>query len=195
MTEAQIESLAAERVTSATTADGLDATYLRVLVAAAKSRRGKPLDCIERAAAGFYAAVLRGVSTPDIAIAPELEPSEIARRNRERHRRATWARSVKSTLTSWIRAGGELRELDVAQVTKSQLRAETLEHRDAPTTAERIEKAQAAILAAIARDGPRVGRGRLEAVIAALQAALNALPARANGHGRRLNAVLEHRAS
>ncbi len=193
MTEAQIERLAAERLTGATLVDSFDGTYLRALVVATQSKlgakRGKrmateaQLETLEATAAPFYAAVLRGVITPDIEVSADLEPAEATRRTRERNRRATFARTAKATLVAWVTEGGDLRALDVATVTKTELRASVTAaraERGVPA-ANRIERAQQAILAAVAREGPDVARERLEAVIEALQAALDELPAE---HGK-----------
>lgn len=187
MTEAQIEALAAERTTSVVLADGLAGTYLRALVAGTQSKLGpkrgrRPndeaqLEALELIAGPFYAAVLRGVITGDIELAATLEAAETTRRTRERNRRATFARTAKSTLVAWIEAGGDVRGLDVATVTKGLLRAAVTAKREGGgTVTTRIERAQTAILAAVAREGPEIAREHLERVIATLQAALDELP-------------------
>jgi len=195
MTEAQIEALAAERTTSFMLAEGFDGTYLRALVAGVQAKLGpkrgrRPSDdsqlgVVEAIAGPFYAAVLRGVVTSDIALDATLEAAETTRRTRERNRRSTFARTAKSTLVAWIEAGGDARGLDVATVTKGFLRAAVAAKRDegGGTVTTRIEKAQTAILAAVAREGPEIAREHLERVIATLQAALDELPGGDHEHG------------
>ncbi len=189
LTEQQIETLAAERQSGAIVIESLDGTYLKALITAMQSKlgpkRGKhpdtatQIETLEVSAAPFYAAVLRGVVTPDIEVTPDLEAAEAARRTRERNRRATFARTAKATLVAWISEGGDARGLDVATVTKTELRASVTAARSErmPAAASRIERAQQAILAAVAREGPDEARERLTAVIEALQAALDELPA------------------
>lgn len=188
MTEAQVEALAAERTQSLTVVEGFDSTYLRVLITAVQAKlgpkRGKrpdtnaQLDALESIAVPFYGAVLRGVITSDIALDASLDPAEATKRTRERNRRATFARTAKSTLVSWVTEGGDLRALSVATVTKSELRAAVTAAKAEHGTpaASRIERAQNAILSAVAKETPEVARERLESVIAALQEALDELP-------------------
>lgn len=194
MTEAQIESLAAERTSGLIVSDELDRNYLRALISGVQAktgpkRSGRRLDndsqlaAVEAVAVPFYAAVLRGVMTPDIALDASLEAAEVQIRNRERNRRATFARTAKSVLVSWISLGGDVRTIDPATVTKSELwSAVTAQRAENRPRGGRIEKAQEAILAAVAREGPDVARMRLEAVIEALQAAIDALPVEPEHH-------------
>jgi hypothetical protein len=189
MTEVQIEALASERTNSLLGAETMAGTYLRALVTGSQSKlgpkRGKTpteetqLAALEAVAVPFYAAVLRGVTTDEIAIDATVEHAEAVTRNRERNRRATFARTAKSTLVAWVKAGGDLRAIDVATVTKGELRASTAAATGGllgvpPET--RLQRAQRAILAAVAREGPDVARAHLEGVIAALQEALDELP-------------------
>ncbi len=186
MTEAQVEALATERITGAAAVDQLDGTYLRGLVAGAQSKLGAKrgrspaatvqLEALEGIAVSFYAAVLRGVVTADIALGSTLDAAEVSRRTLERNRRATFARTAKSTLVAWIKAGGDIRGLDAATVSKSELRASVVAAKGEAPPTSRIERAQRAILAAVAREGPGEARAHLQAVVAALQAALTELP-------------------
>jgi hypothetical protein len=107
-----------------------------------------------------------------------MDPTEAMRRNRERTRRATFARSAKSTLAAWVREGGDIRALNVATVTKGELRAaiNAAKAEKGVTESTRIVKAQDAILAAVAREGPEAAREHLENVIEALSKALDELP-------------------
>lgn len=194
MNEAQIESLAHDRQSGAVVLEAFDGTYLRALVNSVQSvlgqKKGKrpdersQLGALEKIATPFYAAVLRGVTTADIAIDANLEHDEVVKRNRERNRRATFARTAKSTLVAWVRAGGDIRAIDVSTVTKSELRASTVAAQvesDIPA-ASRVLRAQEAILRAVARDPPAVARERLYAVISALQEALDELPLNGEPH-------------
>lgn len=193
MTEEQIETLAAERTIGQVAIDGLDGTYLRALVVGVQARlgpkRGKrpsvetQLDAIDIIAGPFYAAVLRGVTTRDIELSATLAPDEVTKRTRERNRRATFARTIKSTLVTWVKTGGDIRALDVGKVTKSELRAQVVAASQGAPTVSRIEAAQSTILALVAREGPDEAREHLERVILALQAALDEIPATEAHHG------------
>lgn len=188
MTEAQIETLAQEHTQGLAGLDKLDGTYLRALVTGSQGKLGpkkgkRPtedaqLTALESVAVPFYAAVLRGVTTDDIALDATLEHADVVTRNRERNRRAVFARTAKSTLVAWVRAGGDLRAIDVSTVTKTELRASTVAATEGTPGARVtvVQKAQARILAAVARDPPEVARERLYAVITALQEALDELP-------------------
>ena len=194
MTESQVEALAHERTQSLMAMDGTDGTYLRVLLNGAQAKLGpkrgrapaktSQIEALEVVAVPYYAAVLRGVTTPDIALGPDLEADEVQRRTRERNRRAIFARTAKSTLSTWVDEGGDLRALNVTTVTKSQLRAEVQAARSerGTTVATRIERAKATIVAAVAHDPPEVARERLEDVIEAIQKVIDELPANDTHH-------------
>lgn len=191
MSEKQIEALAAERLT----ADQADGTYLRALIVASQSklsaRRGgkrAALAAIEESSAVYYAAVLRGVMTVDIIVTEGLEAAEAQRRVHERNRRATFARSAKSTIVAWVREGGDLRSIDADTVTKTELRVSVAASRTKPGVA--VDRAQAAILKAIANESPESARTRLEAVMEALQAALDDLPEAPSTRRRIVRATL-----
>ena len=213
-TEQMIETLAAERTTTGLNLANIDGTYLRALVLGAQGKftvkRGKrpateaQLTAVESIATPFYAAVLRGVMTVDIVLTPELPAEEVTRRTRERNRRATFARSAKSTLVAWVTAGGDIRALNGAAVTKGQLQTEIAAARPERSTPERVEQAQTTILAAVAREGPEAGAALLDGVIAALQAARAELsgttvvergPVRFTGHMRTVNVQEGRRAN
>lgn len=188
LTEVQVEALAAERTAGLAVTEAFDGTYLKVLVNAAQAKfgvkRGKRLntktqiDALKAIAAPFYAAVLRGVITREIVLTPDLPAAEVTVRTRERNRRATFARTAKSTLVAWVNEGGDLRALDIASVTKSELRASVAaarNHGETPASS-RVERAQKAIMRAVAKEAPAVARERLESVIIALQEAIEELP-------------------
>lgn len=193
MTESQIETLAHDRTLKLGETDRADSSYLRALIYSTQAKLGpKPaqrsrgnrhvktqLAALAAVAAPFYAAVLRGVTTPDIAVKDGLDAAEASRRSRERNRRATFARSTKSTLVAWVRLGGDIRMLDVATVAKSELRSSVAAARDPTLAAETgVERAQSRIIHAIAAEAEadtERARERLKAVIEALQAELDAL--------------------
>lgn len=183
LNEKEIEALAAERASSGVLLENVDSTYLRALVACVqrelKGRHGRlgsepQLTALETIAAPFYAAVLRGVTTPDIVLTADMEPDEVTRRSRERNRRGTFARTAKSTLASWVKVGGDLRKLKPDRVTKHELRKEIVKHTaDAGATiAARFDRAQKAMLSAIADESPAEARVYLEQTITMLQSAL-----------------------
>jgi hypothetical protein len=134
MTEAQVESLALERYNNAAVVLRADSTYLKGLVVAAQAKLGNGRKTrvkinaeaqhtvLNEVHERFYAAVLRGVTTHDVASDDALDSKEKQRRSLERNRRSAFARSAKSTLSAYITAGGDLRTLDVEAVTKAALR-------------------------------------------------------------------------
>lgn len=200
MTEKQIEALASERTQGLVATDALDGTYLRVLVNACQEKLGvkrgrRPntstqLATLATVAVSYYEAVMRGVTSPDIAPDASLEPAEATRRMRERNRRGTFARTAKSTLVGWIGEGGDLRAINVDTVTKTELRASTLVAREnrAPT-GSKLERAQQAILDAVAKETPEDAREHLQSVIEAMQGALDAL----DGDGKQESTAIRPR--
>lgn len=197
MTEREIESLAAERVRQAGDVAKSDGTYLSALIVAVQSKlgakRGKrpatdaQLAALDETHGVYYAAVLRGVTTPDIAIEAHVEHGEAMRRTRERSRRATFARSAKSTLATWCKAGGDLRALDADKVSKTELRTSaqaadepegSAEQRSLRRATERIAK----VIAQTARGSPANARAWLEGIIAELTEKLEEIPDDAERH-------------
>lgn len=187
-TDAQVEQLASARWTLAAQEEGLNGTYLRVLVVGCQSelgtkRRGRPsstsqLAVVDKIHIRFYAAVLRGITTPDIVADDTQEPAERSRRALERNRRSTFARSAKTTLVNFVRAGGDIRTLDPPTVSKAQLRAAGEPPPLVDRVARQLANAQGAILRAIgrrARGDPSGARDMLEGVLEALQAHLDTM--------------------
>lgn len=191
----QVEALAHEHYTSNATMRGADGTYLKVLIVACQmtlgatttaGRRRAHVDAkahlavLERAHEPFYAAVLRGITTPDIANDPTLERDEAARRAVERNRRSTFARSAKATLAAYVNAGGDMRGLDVTTVSKQALRSFVDKGRSAVELVERaVMRSQRALLRIVseqAETDPDGARERLEGIIEMLQTALEELP-------------------
>lgn len=67
------------------------------------------LDALKKVHESYYAAVLKGLSD----VPPKL-----------RNRKSTFARSAKSMLFTWMRAGFDVRDLAAARVTKASLHIE-----------------------------------------------------------------------
>lgn len=194
----QVEALAHEHYTANAGMRSADGTYLKVVIVACQRDLGvRPkgrarvdskaqLSVLENVHAPFYEAVLRGVTTSDIAADTGLDKDESARRAVERNRRSTFARSSKSTLVSYINAGGDLRTIDAVTTSKVQLRNFIDQGRSAADIVERtLLRSQRAILRIVSREAeeaPDAARTRLEGIIEMLQTALDELPT-ADTHG------------
>lgn len=190
MSESQVEALAGDYANASDAAGRLGMTYLRVLVSACQAilgtspKRRTRIPIPEQAqvvgdvAGKYYAAVLRGVTTPDIVPDDTLPQEEQSARSRERNRRSTFARSAKSTLLAYIRAGGDMRALEVESVARDALGAFVRKQRGQSETRFRIERHIAAVVRAAtaeAKDKPTVAKADLEHAIEALQFALDGL--------------------
>lgn len=169
----QVEQLAHLVVTGLHAGD----VYLRVVLSHMQSRLGRPrrgkqasqepvLDAVH---AELYPSVLKGVG-------PEETPMG------ERHRLATFARSMASTVRYFIRGGGDTRGLDLSIVTKTGLR-KAVQPEKAKLTGTRAERAfQRAeeglrkALTTLARGDPEGARERLESLIDELDKVLETLP-------------------
>lgn len=188
---AQVEALAHELYNTQGAMRAADGTYLKVLIVACQGQLGKPprrkaadvtaqLGVLEKVNEVFYAAVLRGVSTPEVQPDPTLDKTENSRRSVERNRRSTFARSVKSTLAGFINAGGDLRVLEAAATTKAMLRAFVDQGRDLTQRGNAmVARASRAILEVVREEATQdldAARERLEGLIESLQEALDALP-------------------
>lgn len=159
--EQQVEALAHERYAGASAVANVDGTYLRILLVGIQARLGPKrrgriaLDTqaqvLEETHKRFYDAVLRGVTTPDIAIDETLPQAERSARALERNRRSAFARSAKSTLATAAASGVDLRGLDVALVTKASLRALTAPPEPSDKTVRQINRTRGALLRAITR--------------------------------------------
>lgn len=203
MTEQQVESLAGEYASASVETARVSGTYLRVLVLATQAILGKvkrgriardaQLEVLADVSGKYYAAVLRGVTTPDIEPAPTLSREEQTRRSLERNRRSTFARSAKSTLASWISAGGDLRGLNAEEVTRDPLLAQIREARGGDETTHKLERYRNAIVRLITREArgdPDTARSALESTIEALQVELDVLSA--NGNRAPVSAIVTH---
>lgn len=184
----QVQALAASHWLTTAHIEGSNNTYLRVVLVAVQAalgnKRGRQpsvesqLSVLEKAHEKYYAAVLRGVTTDDIAKDEDLEPTEASRRALERNRRSNFARSAKTSLANYARAGGDLRALEPELVTKASLRAALAPPPAEDRTVRQLAAAQGAILRAVARRArgdPDDARAMLEAVVAKLQGALDAM--------------------
>lgn len=187
-TEAQVESLAREQYSAASQVAVANSTYLRVLVAGCQAELGgkrtrapaRPeahLAVLEKVHQRYYEAVLRGVTTDDIAQDATLDRDERGRRQLERNRRSAFARSAATTLRNYVRAGGDLRALEVDSVSKSELQTfvASQESPDVDKFGMRIARAEKSILNAIkqqARASPDKAAANLEALLERLQRAL-----------------------
>lgn len=187
--EAQVEALARQHYTASTEASAAGSTYLRVLVAGVQAqlgpKRGRSrvdataaLSVLEAVHGRFYAAVLNGITTPEVAPDDSLDAKVTTARARERNRRSTFARSSKSTLATFIKGGGDLRVVTVATVTKRQLREAVAPPEPTDRVERRITRAQAVLVRAakrMARDNVDNAQQMLADVIDALQGELDAL--------------------
>lgn len=186
--EQRVELLARERVTSAALVSDADGTYLSLVIDAmqaqlGKTRRGK-INSVQQAQVlaevdkRFYAAVLRGVTTPDIAIEEGLEASEQRIRSLERNRRSAFARSTKSTVSAFIVGGGDIRVLDPKTVSKAALRKAIAPPEPTDRGARQISNTKGAFLRAVARRArgdPEAARIEVEGLIEELQKVLDNL--------------------
>lgn len=186
--EQRVENLARERVTSAVEVLNADVTYLSLLVDAmqagmGKVRRGRypkdaQLSVLESVHERFYAAVLRGVTTEDIAIEDGLDADEQRRRSLERNRRSAFARSAKSTVVAFITGGGDVRTLDPATVSKSALRKAVAPPEPQDRTARTLQRAHGMLLRAVqrrARGDPDAARAEVEELMDELQKILDSI--------------------
>lgn len=188
-TEHDVELLAHERYANAVIVASSDSTYLKVALVAAQAKLGRPrragkpnaeaqLTVLNAIHEMFYPAVLRGVTTPDIAIEADLDSKEQRRRSLERNSRSAFARSAMSTLTAFVKGGGDLRGLNPETVTKANLRAAVAPPEPEDRVARQIQRARGALLRAItrrARDNPEEAAQEVESLMEELQKVLNSL--------------------
>jgi hypothetical protein len=178
LTEKQVEQLATAHCKAEGELNGSNTTYLRVLVTAMQAQLGdrkrghalgleQQVAVLETVGTKYYAAVLRGVSV-------DLADTD----TKERNRRATFARSAKSTLGAFLNANGDVRELDTQTVTKAALRAQVHAGLDEAQLEQRqLQRNLGGLLRLYrqrAREHPDEAHAMLEGAIAMLQAALDA---------------------
>lgn len=134
-TEEQVEMLARANISAIKTNDQISGSYFRILLTASHNalrpkHQGKRVDVLEIVSATeapLYAAVLRGITTSDVAPDPTQVPAERQRRALERNRRSAFARSAKSIIVNFIKAGGDLRKVDVEDTSKDRMRQMSLD--------------------------------------------------------------------
>lgn len=131
-----VELLAAAHLACSEASKRADVSYLRILVQQLQSRfngvkgrrRASAADLqnhskfLAEVHTRLYVFVLKGVTTPEVVDEETLDVDTRRGRAAVRNSRAGFARSSASTLQAFIRAGGDVRSLDVAAVSKSQLR-------------------------------------------------------------------------
>lgn len=202
-TEHDVELLAASHFACNEAAKRADGYYLRILIAKLQSQfdgvkaRRKPTKADLEAHANFltethqrfYPYVIKGVTTPDIADDPAADDLERRTRSIARSSRAGFARSTASTLLGYIRAGGDVRGLDVETVTKTQLRGWTRQASD-PSRNPKVDALESTVrrVETLARNlmatDPDEARNTLEDAMARLQRILDELGiSDGNGHG------------
>lgn len=151
--EAVLKTLAKDYVTGADAVSEVNGTFLKILVAHSQREaatlahkritQADALGAVAAAHGTMYAIIKDAVTTPDIAADDSLDKGERTRRAKERNRRTGFARSAKSTLLGFIRAGGRLVGLEPATVTKEQLRSFAQAARQGPKgIADQIEAAK-----------------------------------------------------
>lgn len=176
VTDAALAALARDYMDGITRADTVRGSYLRVLVAHSKRalRSVKDaLEAVEQTHLHLYGVITNAVTTPDIEPAEGLIAEERDRRTRERNRRTNFARTAKSTLVSWIRAGGELKTLNPKEVTKDKLQELYAQARppDRKSTWERLETRVEDLLKKLVEDD----LDEAQALVNSLQAKINAV--------------------
>lgn len=150
LTDAALAILARDYAASVERSGRLRGTYLSVLVAHSKrelkARRAtaeQAIEAVERVNEHFYPIILEAVITPEIAITDDLSEEEKLKRSKERTRRATFARTAKSTLVSAIKHGARLSAMDPAKVTKASLQEYYAQAREGPDAVEeRIQRTE-----------------------------------------------------
>lgn len=192
-TEHDVELLAAAHMANVEASKRTDGSYLRILVAALQGQFNG-LKGRKRITAGdlkahseflyathtkFYTHVVKGVTTPDVMEDETLDPDTRRARAAVRNGRAAFARSAASTLQLFIRAGGDLRGVDVLSVTKTQLRTwskaamEPTPPADALLSA--VKRLERDALAMVADEDPDVAREAVEGALERLQKILDGL--------------------
>lgn len=201
-TEHDVELLAASHLACTDAARRADGYYLRILVASlqakfdgkAHRKRAGKADLEAHAALltethqRFYPFVLKGVTTDDVKDDPTLHDNDRRMRALQRNARAGFARSTASTLLAYIRAGGDIRGLEIATVTKTSLRtwtraatAEGVNPRTDRINADmkRLERDARNLMA----EDPDEARVTIQDCVERLQRILDELGTNGNGNG------------
>ncbi len=189
----EVELLAAAHHACTEAGKRTDGAYLRILIASLQAKftstnrkRRLSTDELHRHAehitethGRLYHAVIRGVTTPEVVDDTTLTPDERRARAGIRNGRAAFARSAASTLHAFIKAGGDVRGLDVDTVTKTLLRTFVM-GKSGPrpkmelimTALHRVERQVNVLIA----DDPDQARAALEECMARLQRILDEMP-------------------
>jgi hypothetical protein len=165
-TDEQVASLAKDYVKNAEGAENARGTYLRILVAHSlrelhksshkRYSTAEALGAVEAAHTHLYAIVVEATLTPDVMPEPGASDEERRRRTTERNRRTTFARSSKSALVGFIKAGGRLATLTPAEVNRDALTRFARAAREGPKTLqERFE----GLAERLAEKDPTLARG------------------------------------
>lgn len=200
--EHEVETLARDRYVNAHATAMADGSYLKITLVAAQANLGKSrkvraaaaksadkeaqLQVLKSVHERFYPHVLKGITTDDIAIEDGIDTTESRRRSLERNARSAFARSAYSTLRAYAEAGGDLRALDAATVSKVGLRKALAPPEPTDRIARAIQRSQKALLRAIARQATRNPEAAVETVenaISALQRVLESLEVEAEETG------------
>lgn len=174
--EQQVEALAHECYTGQARTARADGTYLKILVAGCQlatgpkpARRRQPETDAQLAVIGsihdaYYLAVMRGITTQDITHDDSLPANERQARSLERNRRSAFARTAKSTLVGFVRAGFDLRDLVVETVTKNALREATATALSPPHRQNAVSNAYDKLVSALARQAHDDPGGTAESI-------------------------------
>lgn len=206
--EHDVELLAASHLACTEAARRADGYYLRILIAVLQAQfngnkhRKKPTKADLEAHAAlmteahqrYYPFVVKGVTTPEVADDVTLHDNDRRTRAMLRNARAGFARSAASTLLAFIRAGGDVRALEIETVTKTSLRtwvrASTPEGQNPQldrinSSMKRVEREAHAMMA----EDPDTARVTIEECMSRLQRILDELGTPGNGNGGRHGAT------
>lgn len=191
-TEHDVELLSAAHLACNEATQRVDGSYLRILIAtiqarfggrgrrkAANADLGQHSTYLAETHTRLYPFVLKGVTTPEVADDETMSAEERRARAVVRNSRAGFARSAASTLQAYIRAGGDIRTIDVDVATKTALRAWT--KAQAPDAKPRLGALQSAFgrvereATAMVAEDPDAARGVIEECMERLQAILDDL--------------------
>lgn len=155
--EQVLKTLAERYVTGADATNEVNGVFLKILIAHSQREAATlahkritmadALGSVTAAFAQLYATIVDAVTTPDVAADDSLDKDEKRRRAKERNRRTNFARSAKSTLVGYVKAGGRLVALDPATTTKEQLRSFAQAARQGPrAVADQVKALQARLV-------------------------------------------------
>ena len=189
-TEQQVEQLARANISAVHTCDQISGSYFKILLVACQSalkpkHQGKRLDAmaaITNTEAPLYAAVLRGITTLDVASDPAVDSAERSRRALERNRRSAFARSAKSLIVNFVRAGGEMRRVDPS-ISKEQMRQMTIDLKPETDSQDRLNEFISSQGDTLKRAIIRLAKLDQEDAIAATQGMLSSLTSVLSGFG------------